>query len=332
MSEFRTELKEVPSGLRMGISDRIFTIGSCFSDAIGKRMAESKLEAFVNPAGVLYSPAAIHRLLDLALSRGEPDPDQYCQGERFFHYDFHSSLAAESQEALSRKLMELIVQCGDQLDRSTWLIITYGTAWVYRRRDNGEIVANCHKQPSSKFDRSLLSPDDVVASFKAMYERLQASHPALQIILTVSPVRHVKDTLEGNSLSKSVLRVACDNVVRLFPNVSYFPAYEIMMDDLRDYRFYKSDMIHPSDVAEEYLWEKFGYRWFDESLLAFIQSWKSILQALRHRPFHPGTKAHRRFLENTLKRVADCSGFANVEAERQALLEQLAQLPASMGE
>ncbi len=176
------------------------------------------------------------------------------------------------------------------LQESDWLIITYGTSWVYRHKDNGSIVANCHKQPASWFMKELLNVDEIVSSFEQLMAALKVFNPDLKVILTISPVRYTKDTLEGNSVSKSVLRVACENILRAQPDVYYFPAFEIMMDDLRDYRFYKADMIHPSEVAEDYIWEKFAASWFDDQLLAFVSSWKQILQALQHRAFHPDPK------------------------------------------
>jgi hypothetical protein len=281
------------------------------------------METFANPAGILYNPVSIHRVLDLAIHGTSPSEANYTTGEVAFHYDFHSSLFAKSAAALRHTLQRVVNDCQLYLQKSDWLIITYGTAWAYRRGDSGEVVANCHKQPSSGFVRDLLSVDEIETSFRRLYNELRVFNPALKIILTVSPVRHIKDTLEGNSVSKSALRVACDNIAREHAAVFYFPAYEIMMDDLRDYRFYKSDMIHPNEVAEEYIWEKFAATWFDDQLLAFVSAWKGILQALQHRPFHPDTDAHRQFLKTTLERITCWSAFVNTDAERERISKQL---------
>ncbi|MEJ1242331.1 GSCFA domain-containing protein [Chryseolinea sp. T2] len=323
MHDFRTVLKPVGGSLRMAISDRIFTIGSCFSDAIGHRLATYKLTTYPNPTGISYNPYSIHRLLDFATNSRIPSKNGYTSGEVVFHYDFHSSLCAISKNDLDNTLQSLVTKCAAALKDSTWLIITYGTAWIYKRKDSGDVVANCHKQPSDWFDKQLLTVEDVGESFDQLHRRLKGTNPGLNIILTISPVRHVKDTLEGNSVSKSILRVACENISRSYSNVFYFPAYEIMMDDLRDYRFYKSDMIHPNDVAEEYIWEKFTAAWFDNDLLAFIKSWKGIIQAMEHRPFHPGTDAHQSFLKATLQRIDAWTGYADVEKERQLIRGQL---------
>ena len=323
MPDFRTILKIPGSTTRIAISERIFTIGSCFSDAIGERLAGHKMETYANPAGVIYNPHAIHRVLQLAIQGGAPAEGSFVSGELTFHYDFHSSLFANSRALLHNRLTQVISDCQINLQKATWLIITYGTAWVYRHKSNGEIVANCHKQPSLQFEKSLLSANDIESSFRDLHRALTAFNPSLKIILTVSPVRHLKDSLEGNSVSKSILRVACDNMVNDYANVFYFPAYEIMLDDLRDYRFYKADMIHPNAVAEEYIWEQFATTWFNEPLLAFIKSWKDIRLALQHRPFHPDTEAHRNFLRATLQKIDAWSSFVNVEDERFQILDQL---------
>lgn len=323
---FRTELNIPRSDIRIAVSDRILTIGSCFADAMANRMAAFKLDTINNPAGILYSPTAIHRFLDLAVFNAGPSEQGYIDGEIVYHYDFHSALSSTSRGGLGEQLWSAISKSHEALKCAGWLVVTYGTAWEYRRRDNGESVANCHKQPGTLFSRHLLSAEEIVTSFHKVVTNLRQVNPALKVILTISPVRHIKDTFEGNSVSKSMLRVACDRIITAHHNVFYFPAYEIMMDDLRDYRFYEPDMIHPSEVAEDYIWQKFSSSWFDDDLLAFIRSWKSIQQALQHRPFNPETRAHIKFLQATLERIEEWSGYVNVDAERGQLRQQLEQL------
>lgn len=323
MSEFRTIIKTHPGEARMAISDQIFTIGSCFSDAIGQRLRTYKLKAHVNPTGISYNPISIHHLLNLAVGKQALQEDNCTSGEVVFHYDFHSSLYAKNRTELAARLAQTVSQCKKALLETTWLIITYGTAWIYSRKDNGRIVSNCHKQPADWFTKTLLGAAAVEESFQELHSALLQANPGLNIMLTISPVRHLKDTLEGNSVSKSVLRVACENLTRRYPNVFYFPSYEIMMDDLRDYRFYKSDMIHPNDVAEEYIWDKFAGTWFDKELQSFVKSWRSILQALEHRPFHPNTDAHQSFVKATLEKIEAWSAYVDVNDERKHMLQQL---------
>jgi hypothetical protein len=210
-----------------------------------------------------------------------------------------------------------------QLAGAEWLMITYGTAWVYERKETGEVVANCHKMPNTLFTKSLLSQQAIADSFDAVYKELKKFNPAIKIILTLSPVRHVKDTLELNSVSKSVVRAACHVISGSFADVSYFPAYEIMMDDLRDYRFYKADMIHPTDVAEEYIWEKFSEKYFSVELKLFLSQWKEIQQAINHRPFHPTSVAHQSFLKETLKRLESLKEMVDVEDELTLIKSRL---------
>jgi hypothetical protein len=209
------------------------------------------------------------------------------------------------------------------VQKADWLIITYGTAWVYELLETKEVVANCHKMPQTLFAKSLMTQKKVLDSFETMYGLLKSFNPNIKIIVTVSPVRHLKDTLELNSVSKSVLRVACHTLTEQYHDVLYFPSYEIMMDDLRDYRFYKSDMIHPTKDAEEYIWEKFVERFFDDSLKSFLKKWGEIRTALAHKPFHPTSSSHQKFLHQTLKKLLELKALVNVDQEVAMLEEQL---------
>jgi hypothetical protein len=202
-------------------------------------------------------------------------------------------------------------------------MITYGTAWVYQRQDTGEIVSNCHKMPAAAFAKSLLTQKQILASFDAFYRHLKAMNPVIKLVLTVSPVRHLKDTLALNSVSKSLLRLCCHTITEQYPGVDYFPAYEIMMDDLRDYRFYKSDMIHPSADAEDYIWERFLECYASASLREFIAKWQVIQSALKHKPFHPGSSGHQIFLQQTVQQLEALSHLVDVEKERRILLAQI---------
>ncbi len=324
MKDFRTELKIVPSNVTIDLKSGILTQGSCFSDAIGGRLGDHKLNVLPNPFGVIYNPESIHSVL-LSAVCNEPMPDHtFLQnGELHLNYRLHSEFATFKKEELSVRLTNLIGSTHYFLKDCQWLIVTYGTAWVYSRNDTGEIVANCHKLPASAFAKSLMSVEDIIGSFRRFYEHLKAYNPGIRVVLTVSPVRHIRDTVELNSVSKSVLRLACHEITRLFDDVGYFPAYEIMMDDLRDYRFYKRDMIHPSDDAEDYIWEKFAERYFSPELSDFVQRWEGVLAAMRHRPFHGQSAAHRQFIRNTMKKLEAFSGTVDVSQEISVLKRQL---------
>lgn len=185
------------------------------------------------------------------------------------------------------------------------------------------IVANCHKMPASFFSKSLLTEKMITESFAALHARLLAITPDINIVLTVSPVRHVKDTLELNAVSKAVLRLACHSLSQQYANVQYFPAYEIMIDDLRDYRFYNPDMIHPTSVAEEYIWDHFLNCFVDEKNQLFIEEWHQILKELNHKPFHPESPDHQKFIKKLMERIEGMASLVKVSDELQQLKSQL---------
>lgn len=324
MKEFRTELKVTPSKQQIDLKSRVLTQGSCFADAIGSRLATFKVPALVNPFGVIYNPESIHKVLSYSIFNEQLPEHTFVQHQEvFLNYNFHSAFSQLRREDLTSRLVNTIGATHYVLKDCDWLVLTYGTAWVYKRNDTGEIVANCHKLPSATFTKALLSSSEVLSSFQTFYSQLKTFNPNIRIILTVSPVRHIKDTFQLNNVSKSVLLVAAYHIASQYDDVEYFPAYELMMDDLRDYRFYKADMLHPTTEAEDYIWEKFMERYFSPSLREFAMKWKAILSAIRHRPFHPNTRSHQLFLKETLKKIEELSGFADVEKETALIKQQL---------
>lgn len=321
---FRTEIQLPSSPSTLTLQDKILTIGSCFSDAIGQRLAQHKFNTLVNPFGVIYNPHSIHKALRYALHNQVVHEHTYVQhADIFTNYDFHSEFSALKKTELEKRISDTLGVAHYFLKDVRWIIITYGTAWVYERTDTGEIVANCHKTVASKFNKTLLSQKKVLESFEEFYTELKAFNPSVKIILTVSPVRHLKDTLSLNSVSKAVLRLACQTISETYPDTYYFPAFEILMDDLRDYRFYKSDMLHPSEEAEEYTWAKFSETCFDVTAKEFVQHWKPIQSALQHKAFHPESTAHQTFLRNLLTQLEKVSQTVNVDAEINQVKSQL---------
>jgi hypothetical protein len=324
MDHFRTIVSMTSKTLQMGLYDKILTLGSCFAHSMGERMAASKMMVMANPFGVLYNPHAIHKALRYALFNEMPPSQTFLQHQDvFLNYDFHSEISALNPEKLQQTLKQLIGSVHYYLRDTSWLILTYGTAWQYIRKDTGESVANCHKMPGHDFEKVLLNEQQIVDSFEALRRELMTFNPQLKIILTVSPVRHIKDTLELNSVSKAVLRTACHTLSTTHPNVDYFPAYEMMLDDLRDYRYYKADLIHPTEVAEDYIWQHFAHRYFSEALKKFVDQWSDIRAALEHRPFHVTSEAHQRFLRDTLKKLEDLQATVPLEKEIAFVKSQL---------
>ena len=324
MQEFRTEVNVTPSNRPMHLNTGILTQGSCFSDAIGNRLAAFKVKTLINPFGVIYNPESIHQVLTYSIFN-EPVPDHtYLRNQDLYlNYNFHSEFAALKKDELAARLSNAIGTAHYFLKDTAWLLLTYGTAWIYQRNETGETVANCHKLPAAMFTKSLLTTETIELSFKKFYDDLKKFNPGCKVILTVSPVRHIKDTLELNSVSKSILRVACHNLSRRYDDVEYFPAFEMIIDDLRDYRFYKSDMLHPTSEAEEYIWEKFMERYFSQDLKDFVKKWEVILSALRHRPFHPASSAHQQFLQATLKKLEELKNLVNVDDEESMIKQQM---------
>lgn len=324
MKEFRTEIMPKATTTPVGLGDRVFTIGSCFADSIGHHFAENKFKIWNNMLGTVYNPISIHRLLLLALKENLPPADSYLEHEGIhFNYHFHSTYSALSIEELKDKISTGLTESGEFLKHASRVIITYGTALVYHRKGNDLIVANCHKMPSADFAKLLLTEREITESFQLFYTTLKATNPKCKIILTLSPVRHLKDTLELNAVSKSLLRLVCHAIVQQFPDVEYFPAYEILLDDLRDYRFYDVDRLHPTQEAVDYIWEKFAAAYLDEEARTFIHHWKGIKKDLAHQPFHAGSARHQKFLKDTLVKLEQMPSSVDCSQEIESLKRQV---------
>lgn len=295
---------------RIGYDSTIASFGSCFAVNIADKFAHFQFRATCNPFGILFHPMAIERLFSYAVSQRQfVAPDVFYHNERWHHFDAHSDLSAASQDDLLGRLNASVLGTREALLLATHIIITYGTAWTYRERETQRLVANCHKVPQNAFEKELLPVAAIAESVEntmALIRTLNASAP---IIFTISPVRHIKDGFVGNQRSKSHLIAALHGVLGSSANCAYFPAYEIMMDELRDYRFYAADMIHPSALAIDYIWEKFAHSWIDGSARVVMQRVDHIRKRLAHRPFNAQAEAHRKFAS------ALASDIASVQSE-----------------
>ena len=324
MHNFRTSFDVKRSPFTVALKDPILTIGSCFSDMIGKKLSENKLTISSNPFGTIYNPISIHKVLRYSVYNELPAQHTFIlHNDVYSNYDFHSSFSSLQAGHVERKVKEAIGFNHFFLKDCKFLVITYGTAWTYERNDTKEIVANCHKVPAKNFSKHLLQPADITDSFNSLYKELKEFNPNIKIILTVSPVRHIKETLELNSVSKAILRLACHTISENNEDVEYFPAYELLMDDLRDYRFYASDMIHPSQDAEGYIWEKFKEKYFNTETIRILDQWRNVQTALAHRPFHPKGTAHQRFLTNTLQALQELESSIDVSSEIKFIKDQI---------
>jgi hypothetical protein len=326
---FRTELTIAPQERQLARTARVLTVGSCFADSIGERLRLNKVTTLVNPFGTVFQPLALAQLLRAAAGEDQDWQQHVVEARgRWQSYDFHSTIGAESPVELLQLIQETVRRVGDFVRTADTVVLTLGTAWAYRLRETGELVNNLHKLPAALFEKELLTADEIVNALAEVHAVLRRLNPKIHIVLTVSPVRHIKDTLPLNTVSKSVLRVACHYLSELLPGVSYFPAYELLTDELRDYRFYASDMLHPSEVAEDYIWDKFARAYFDADFGRFRKEWAAVRQSLGHRPLHLGAPEHRTFLDQTAERLERLnSQGVDVRQELRDVQRQLVALP-----
>jgi hypothetical protein len=324
MTPFRTELSILPSALPIGFSNKLLTAGSCFADDLGRWLEGNKFTIEVNPFGTTYNPISIHKsLIQAAQGKDVPKQKFINSNESWYHYDFHSKWNSPDVSILQSTLQKQLFRIGEQLKKADTVIITYGTSWAYDLIALKDIVANCHKQPARNFTKFLLTPDRIVESFGELYKVISELNPNVRFILTVSPVRHLKDTMELNQVSKSTLRLACHTIATQFKMAEYFPSYEIMMDDLRDYRFYKEDMIHPNETAIDYIAQKFSDRYFTKPTRETIDNWSQIKKAIEHKPFQALSSGHQKFLSDTLNKLEALKNRINVEDEIKEIRKRL---------
>lgn len=286
-------------------NSKIFLFGSCFSENIGSKIEYFKFENTINPFGILFHPIAIEMLItNIVNEKIYTEKDIFFHNERWHCYEAHSELSNPSKEDLLLKLNAAISTANTQLKEVSHVIITLGTSWAYRLIETDTVVANCHKVPQKKFLKELLLIDEITNSLEAIITLIKSVNNNIEIIFTVSPVRHLKDGFVENMRSKSHLLSAIHQVVAPRDHIHYFPSYEIMMDDLRDYRFYSSDMIHPNETAINYIWEAFKTVWIHEKSTDLMSEIDTIQKGLSHRPFNKNSKQHLLFLENLQLKIS----------------------------
>ena len=304
-------------------SQKVLSMGSCFAQTIGQKMKDSKFDILINPFGTIFHPLNLADLLDQAIFGYPVDEQKILELDgRFMHYSAHSDLRASSQEELKNFYNSKIQEIKTFLQEGSHLILTFGTSWIYHHQDLGR-VANCHKQPNSLFTKELSELEEMELVMTHLLETISNSFPQLKITLTLSPVRHTKDGIAENQLSKSQLRVLCSRLENRFKQVNYFPAYEIMMDELRDYRFYKSDLIHPTEEAENYIWEKWKKACLSTQTQEKVKEIEKINLELAHRPMNPGSESYRKFLQNLKAKLERLHGELDFSREIQLIENRL---------
>lgn len=296
--KFRTEIDKPQLKGRIDYNSKIVTLGSCFAENITKRLAAAKFCVKHSPVGILFNPASIASTLTAFAERSAVDCGRIVRrSEGWVSLDCHSELTMPTEEEAIKTLQNAIDEGHKLLRSATCVIITFGTAWVYEHIATGRVVANCHKQPSREFCRRRMSVEEIVTLFKPLMEGvLRDKH----IIFTVSPIRHTADGLTENCVSKAILRLAADTLSSTYDNADYFPAYEIVTDDLRDYRFYAEDMVHPSAQAVEYIWQRFIESALADSAVELLPKVEKIIAAAAHKPFNPNSEEYATFCKRYL--------------------------------
>lgn len=276
----------------------VLLLGSCFAENIGEKFEHYKFRNEINPFGILFHPKAIETFLWMA-TQGEEytETDLFYINEQWHCFDAHSSLSNSDQDMLLSNLNNALRRTRKKIKSATHVFITLGTAWVYRLKSLDMIVANCHKIPQKEFQKELLSINDIDQCLQNCIHLIQGLNPATEIIFTVSPVRHSKDGFVENNRSKSHLIASIHQIIERSKKVTYFPSYEIMMDELRDYRFYNTDMIHPSSVAIQYIWERFFEVWISKDAAKTMNRVEEIKKGISHRPFNPKSEQYQLFLK-----------------------------------
>jgi len=304
--EFRTQIpiKKQTNNL-IDYQSKVLLLGSCFSENIGSKFEYYKFQSTVNPFGILFHPKAIETFLERVVKQDfYSEKDLIFHNERYHCFDAHSGLSNSNKEDLVSNLNGILKSTHHQILEGTHLIITLGTSWVYHHTVRNHTVANCHKIPQRAFEKRILSVQEIEASLKNIEQLVRSINNDVKLIYTVSPVRHIKDGFIENQQSKAHLLSAIHKVIArgtkqslARQSTSYFPSYEIMMDELRDYRFYAEDMVHPNQTAIDFIWNQFKEVWINEKTAVTMKKVATIQNGLGHKPFNPLSEQHQLFLK-----------------------------------
>lgn len=303
---FRTEISipEFPFSVEHG--DRILTLGSCFSAHMAERLHQSLFHVIDNPFGTSYNPVSLANQLERIQSGEAYLRDELNHhNELYFSFDHYTAFSHPDAETMLNSVNSALRRATHSLPETKLLILTLGTAHAWKHRQLDRIVNNCHRIPGTEFERVLLSAGQIQEALQSSIEILLKQNPNLNVVLTVSPVRHLRDGAIANQRSKSILLVAAHELAEQQPNLHYFPSYELMMDDLRDYRFYASDLLHPSEQAVEYIWQKFSNVVLSKGSLDALPKMEQLVRFLKHRPANPQSSAYRESAEKMYSLLID---------------------------
>lgn len=320
--EFRKKVEVPKSELRINHQTKILLFGSCFAENIGRQLRDNKFSVSINPFGVLYNPASIAQAIDvLQQDRAFAEKDIFQNQGIFRTYFHHSIFSSSDKDYFLQTINQKREEASSDLKKADLLLITFGTAYVFSLKETSQVVANCHKQPMNIFNRDKLSIEEIVLSWSKLIEVSLSINPDLKILFTVSPIRHWKDGAHNNQLSKATLLLAIEELVHKYSNLYYFPSYEIVLDELRDYRFYAEDMVHPNDVAIRYIWDVFTDTYLEEGAKKLCHQWQNIARAIAHRPFNEDTQEHKQFLNQTLLKLKSIrNNYPYFDCEKELIL------------
>lgn len=310
-STFRTQYKTKPEKNQIDYSSEVLLFGSCFSENIGKKFDYYKFNSTTNPYGILFHPVAIEKaILECLENKIYNEEDLVYHNELWHSFNHHSDFSGLEKQEVLDKINSSIQKGHEQLKSASHIIITLGTAWIYEIIETGVSVANCHKIPQKKFHKKILSVEEITKALENIKNQIKKINPEAVFIFTVSPVRHLKDGMIENTQSKSHLLTAVHKVIDI--QSFYFPSYEIMLDDLREYRFYKEDMVHPNKTAIDYIWDVFKATWISDKADVTLEEIEIIQKGLAHKPFNPDSKQHRKFLINLTNKIIKLKKEKNV--------------------
>ncbi|MBK9735459.1 MAG: GSCFA domain-containing protein [Saprospiraceae bacterium] len=325
--DFRTILNIGPSDNKIDHGCKFLLIGSCFSQNIGLRLKHNKFDCLVNPFGTIFNPVSIAKVITRACKNDKINlNDLIVSQDIYVHSEYHSQLSDVNPEVTSYKINEAIGQTYEYLSDTNIIFITLGTSTAYRSLLTGEIVANCHKIPAASFKKVDISIEESFYILKEMISEVKLLNPKIRVIFTISPVRHTKDGIIQNSRSKAKLVETICRLQDSDESIEYFPAFEWMMDDLRDYRFYEKDLIHPNEIAIDYLWEKFCHHFFDPETIIINKKIENLMHSIHHRPLNPASENHRAFINQLIHEIENLKllhSFIHFD-------EELAELSATL--
>ena len=282
-------------------NSRLMMLGSCFAENMGSKFSYYKFDVDVNPCGIIYNPLSVANVLRLIVEGKQFEKSDLRQvGGKWVSLYHHGAFSSTDPDECLRRINDRLTKATGELRTLDLLVITWGTAWVYRYTRENIVVSNCHKIPSQEFERSRLSVEDIVKEYLVLIGRLREINPGLRILFTVSPIRHWKDGAHGNQLSKATLLLAIDRLREELQHVYYFPAYEIVLDELRDYRFYADDMLHMSGFTVDYIWERFLYSFISPEVLGLMNQIGRVNKGVAHRPFDPQSEEYHRLVKKML--------------------------------